>query len=383
MLIFDFHFRGAVSALMVIALVRVQIDEVRTRKICLKALMNLISVPKNVMTMLKEGLLWALTSLSQLDDEESMAICATAFCNLSSKTESRLQLTNVKGSGGAGTVLRFILDLTRAESMATKLLCVQALVNMLSEEENATMLLQNHVLERMKPLALLESASNDIQTAAMKIIGKVSCHDKICRGKALDMKAVTLFVDQCFSENCSAQESALISLFHLTWHEDSAVEVVHRNAERTLLQYRVGQKVEITPERADDDASSSSVLSSARSQFRTLNGTRDPRHRYQVVRDMGDGRYKIMSCQCSTQVMMVHRSALRVPIDQLASQQHVLTDGLHHIIQKSLEPSSSISIGKAGGPMELWKMCHISCTMSRAVKTTWHCCVSRNISFQQ
>jgi hypothetical protein len=334
---------------MVIALVRVQIDEIRTRKICLKALMNLISVPKNEMTMLKEGLLWALTSLSQLDDEESMYICAMAFCNISSKTDSRLQLTNIKGSGGAGTVLRFILDLTRAQSMATKLFCVQALINMLSEEENATMLLQNHVFERMKPLVLMtNAASNGIQGAAMKVLGKVACFDKICRWKALEMKVVSLFETMCFSEDRITQESAIVSLFHLTYNKDSAEEVIQRNAERTLLYYSLGQKVELTSEQ-------SALLNAAE---RGSGGANDvllnPRSLYQVIKDMRDERYQIMSCKSSSKVFLVHKSSLRIPIDQLSvGEDHVLTDSLHHIVSTSLQTKSV----DAHHSLVLWKMC--------------------------
>lgn len=72
---------GTVSTLLITALVTS--DQLPTKLICAKALVNLMFDSSFYATMVKDGVIWGLGNLTLLDDSDILNMCAKALCNLS------------------------------------------------------------------------------------------------------------------------------------------------------------------------------------------------------------------------------------------------------------------------------------------------------------
>jgi HEAT repeat protein len=95
---------GVVSTLLITALVTS--DQVDTKLICAKALVNLMYDPQSYAKMVKEGVIWGLGNLTLLDNPLILNMCAKALCNLS----------------GTGTYARQMLSSPSTVSSIMKLL---------------------------------------------------------------------------------------------------------------------------------------------------------------------------------------------------------------------------------------------------------------------
>lgn len=81
---------GGVKAILIIALVGTDNTTIKTE--CAKALCNCLVNPACVPEMVKDGVLWGLSSLCQNPDPAIQHACATAFCNLSSVPHTRVEM---------------------------------------------------------------------------------------------------------------------------------------------------------------------------------------------------------------------------------------------------------------------------------------------------
>ena len=113
--------QGAVSALTVVALVR-STEDVQTRKVCSKALYNLLDATNAVERMVEEGLVGALTALSGIDDE-TLEFFAEGVCNVAQYECGRTEV-------GKERVLRTLLSLVKSKNPKMHRACAQTLCNL-------------------------------------------------------------------------------------------------------------------------------------------------------------------------------------------------------------------------------------------------------------
>jgi hypothetical protein len=113
--------QGAVSALTVVALVR-STEDTLTRKVCSKALYNLLDATNAVERMVEEGLVGALTALSGIDDE-TLEFFAEGVCNVAQYKCGRTEV-------GKERVLRTLLSLVKSKNPKMHRACAQTLCNL-------------------------------------------------------------------------------------------------------------------------------------------------------------------------------------------------------------------------------------------------------------
>ncbi|KAJ1461141.1 armadillo-type protein [Pelagophyceae sp. CCMP2097] len=121
--------QGAVAALMMICMVRAVSHF--TKKVCAKALLNLLctntSVLENFLPKLaKDGLVQAVSVLSRLNEEDVMRVCADIFCTLSAIPLGRSLLVEHR----ATTI--DIYNLMRSTDHTTQVVCGKTACNLLS-----------------------------------------------------------------------------------------------------------------------------------------------------------------------------------------------------------------------------------------------------------
>lgn len=120
--------QGAVSALTVVALVRSTEDSI-TRKVCSKALYNLLDATETIERMVEEGLVGALTALSGIDDE-TMEFFAEGVCNVAQYKCGRVEV-------GKERVLRTLLAIVDGENTTMHRACAQTLCNLSCFDDGA------------------------------------------------------------------------------------------------------------------------------------------------------------------------------------------------------------------------------------------------------
>ncbi len=74
---------GIIPTLLVTALITT--DEKETKELCLKALINLMCDKSSYNAMVKDGIIWGLSSLALIDSKDMLFLCAQALCNLSTQ----------------------------------------------------------------------------------------------------------------------------------------------------------------------------------------------------------------------------------------------------------------------------------------------------------
>ncbi|KAL4155553.1 hypothetical protein PRNP1_007661 [Phytophthora ramorum] len=141
---------GALRALLVLSCVKSNDPE--TRRVCLRAVLNLLRVAKAaaMQRLCDDGLLWAFGIFTDAMEPRDYAILSDAFCVLALHSSARSGL--VAKSGTVGSLLQI---LRYDDVCSTKATVLKALVNLLADSASAALLLKIGVLPHL--VALIES----------------------------------------------------------------------------------------------------------------------------------------------------------------------------------------------------------------------------------
>ncbi|CAM9289078.1 unnamed protein product, partial [Laminaria digitata] len=199
---------GGVSALMMIALVRSV--SLETKQICAKALLNLIA-EDTLSSLIEEGIVPAATSLSKLDDENSMRACATVFALLSADKRGRAKFVQRKSA------LVSLFDLLRSKDQGTQVICGKAVCNLVSCPDSQLAAVEAGAVPCLRQLAKLgvPEIEASIATTFLLMSGNSKCRQEVT-GTALP---TVVYLSR--SPNAEARCTCARTLGVLAWHDDS------------------------------------------------------------------------------------------------------------------------------------------------------------------
>ncbi|GMF14586.1 unnamed protein product [Phytophthora lilii] len=141
---------GALRALLVLSCVKSNDPE--TRRVCLKAVLNLLRVAKAaaMQRLCDDGLLWAFGIFTDAMEPRDYAILSDAFCVLALHSSARAELT-----AKPSTVASLLQVLGCNDVCSTKVTILKGLVNLLADSASAALLLKIGVLPHL--VALIEA----------------------------------------------------------------------------------------------------------------------------------------------------------------------------------------------------------------------------------
>ncbi|KAG3221705.1 hypothetical protein PC129_g7570 [Phytophthora cactorum] len=141
---------GALRALLVLSCVKSNDPE--TRRVCLKAVLNLLRLSKAAVMqrLCDDGLLWAFGMFTDAMEPRDYAILSDAFCVLALHSSARGGLI-----AKSSTVASLVQILGYVDVCSTKVTVLKGLLNLLADPASAALLLQIGVLPRL--VALIET----------------------------------------------------------------------------------------------------------------------------------------------------------------------------------------------------------------------------------
>ncbi|KAE9358142.1 hypothetical protein PF008_g2816 [Phytophthora fragariae] len=205
---------GALRALLVLACVKSNDPE--TRRVCLKAVLNLLRVAKTaaMQRLCDDGLLWAFGIFTDAMEPRDYAILSDAFCVLATHSSARAGLI-----AKPSTVASLLQILRCNDVCSTKITVLKGLVNLLADSASAALLLKIGVLPHL--VALIESEkeaemSGIVAELLVLIFQNCSSDDNDAAAGAYaevaTMRAITYLVHVAEQEELHrADESAAVS----------------------------------------------------------------------------------------------------------------------------------------------------------------------------
>jgi hypothetical protein len=176
---------------MLIFIARVSSDEIATKIICVKAIVNLMAEPSLYHKMIKMGVVWALGTLALVENEELSTLCLRALCRLSS-THAR-EIVNAKGSAAMKSVLHAV---SQPENLEILRIASRTLTNMLLKTNDGD---EGFRLSAVQSMSLLVEC-HDEEVSELCIISlclasqSESCREAIVKSGLLGkIDATTIF----------------------------------------------------------------------------------------------------------------------------------------------------------------------------------------------
>lgn len=134
---------GIVSTLLITALITS--DQIETKLICVKALVNLMSDSSVHGAMVKDGIIWGLATLAQLEHPMIRWMCGKALCNLSIKYARDML--------GSSAAINAVLKLMTMDNIEVQRESGRVLTNILLETTEEDTAFRKHALRYMSPMA--------------------------------------------------------------------------------------------------------------------------------------------------------------------------------------------------------------------------------------
>ncbi|TYZ59835.1 hypothetical protein PybrP1_005471 [[Pythium] brassicae (nom. inval.)] len=153
---------GALRALLVISCVKSNDPE--TRRICMKAVMNLLRHAANVAQMCQDGLLWGFGLFVSGMEPTDFDIVADAFCALSFYPATR------RGTTKSSTLTQLFDILHSPASLASKVMVLKGISNVLCEASSAPVLIGAGILPHLARVIDEERRDTDVKTLVAHIL---------------------------------------------------------------------------------------------------------------------------------------------------------------------------------------------------------------------
>ncbi|OQR97886.1 hypothetical protein ACHHYP_09870 [Achlya hypogyna] len=210
---------GALKALLVISCVKS--NDAITRRMCMKAVMNLMRSETNIPIMCSDGLPWAFTIFAMSAEPQDFPLLADAFCGLSYYRDSR------RGLAKASTLQCFLGILHRIYDLPCGITMLKGILNLLTDVDVAGPLLHAGLL------SVLDHLSKSSNVEQLRLVAQILTatfqwsHD--VRVKHLDNNAYRILEVLLRSDDPSSKHCCAI-LLHICSLDDATVHGLVRNA---------------------------------------------------------------------------------------------------------------------------------------------------------
>jgi len=250
---------GTVSTLLITALVTS--DQLPTKLICAKALVNLMFDSSFYATMVKDGVIWGLGNLTMLDDSDILNMCAKALCNLSveyarqmlsstSTVNSIMKLIKQEGNPElqrySGRILTNLLMQTTDADESFRRQCVNSMRQMAScsDQEVSEMCIFCLCLASQSEscradivssgvLRLIDVSSifsnNSVSYAFLTMFGNIA-NTPSMRTEVMDDLLLNKFKQICKSHDKALDEAVMNALYTLSCASENLVALVQQNS---------------------------------------------------------------------------------------------------------------------------------------------------------
>ncbi|DAZ94772.1 TPA: hypothetical protein N0F65_011336 [Lagenidium giganteum] len=216
--------KGAVDAVLIMAMVATDSKLVKT--LCIKTLANCLVAKTCTRSLIEHGVIWALSSLSSLDSQDTRHACAISLCNLSAVPH---MLSRFLDAGAP----RAMLHLLQHGDAATFPVTIKAIANMVANEKICAVFM-NEDLERYLSKYFADPTSNEPlrQLVAMVLLRVASANDAVISRERLN-NGVFLWMEQIIV----MQEPTLVRNCMLTVHDltcSSTIDVRELNVDHIV-----------------------------------------------------------------------------------------------------------------------------------------------------
>jgi uncharacterized membrane protein YgcG len=141
---------GIIPTLMITSLIAT--DQVISRIICVKAIVNLMHDRSLYTILVQEGAIWALSKLALMDNDELLTLCSKALCRLSCQPSySRMMLSS-------SSTIKTVLHLMKKSTYSFKLIGTRILTNLLLETNETDESFRQLMVENMSTITTFTSS---------------------------------------------------------------------------------------------------------------------------------------------------------------------------------------------------------------------------------
>jgi len=164
-------------------------DQIETKQICVKTLINLMADSSLYKPMVEDGAIWGFSSLAQLGDPVLVELCAKAICSLSCEFAEEMLLSTA-------TLKTIIMLINRADDVELQRAGGRALLNLLVCTTHTHEHLHQYVVQNLSTLANChdEEISELVILSLCIISMSESCRERIVNSGMLKMiDASTIF----------------------------------------------------------------------------------------------------------------------------------------------------------------------------------------------
>ena len=250
---------GVVSTLLITALVTS--DQLPTKLICAKALVNLMYDPASYVQMVKERVIWGLGNLTLLDNTDILNMCAKALCNLScqfarvmlsSKSTINAIMKLIKQEGNidlqrySGRILTNILMQTtdadeefRGKAVENMLsmaackdkdvseMCIFCLCLASQSESCRANIVSSGILQLIDVSSIFHDKS--VSYAYLTLFGNIA-NNPLMRTQVMDDQSVCRFMSICDAHDPSLDTAVINALYCLSCATENLSKLVDQNS---------------------------------------------------------------------------------------------------------------------------------------------------------
>lgn len=255
---------GIVSTLLITALVTS--DNIETKLICAKALVNLMSATSSYAKMVEEGVIWGMGKLTLLDNHDILNMCAKALCNLSCQYAKQMlsssstvtaiikllqQNSNVDIQRDSSRIITNLMlqtsdsddDFRRlvVNSIQAMADCKDKLVNemcvyclsLASQSKSCRpSIVASRILDKLDIRTIINDKS--VCFAYLTMIGNIADHDE-ARSKILeDDHLIDRFLGICSKHEMDLDLAALSALYCISCDHENIVKLAKQNGIRVM-----------------------------------------------------------------------------------------------------------------------------------------------------
>ena len=169
-------------------------DQIITKLICVKALVNLMADKSLYKHLTKDGIIWGLSKLAQLDNVELLGLCSKALCNLSAEFATEMLRSTVS--------TRCVLQIVKRPEVELKKAGAKTITNLLLKTTDADEDFRKHCVATMPSLAKSDDSElNEMCVFCLCLASQSeSCRVTIVASGVLELiKGGTIFADSNIS----------------------------------------------------------------------------------------------------------------------------------------------------------------------------------------
>lgn len=251
---------GVVSTLLITALVTS--DQLQTKLICAKALVNLMYDPSSYEKMVEERVIWGLGNLTRQDDQDILNMCAKALCNLScerdyarkmlsssSTVNSIMKLINQDGNielqRYSGRILTNILmqtddsdekfrreavlnmvNMSKCKDKEVSEMCIYCLCLASQSESSRAYIISTEVLKNIDVSSFFNDPS--VSYAYLTMFGNIA-NNPLMRIQVLDDHSISRFHAICELHNINLDIAVINALYCLSCAEENLPRLINQH----------------------------------------------------------------------------------------------------------------------------------------------------------